>query len=81
MSFVLTSHGEIILLGDFNFHVHEHTDSRALDFLDFVACLNLDQHVQACTECYPHSWKYTGLSLLLGVLMLTFPPLPKLPCF
>ena len=50
MSIILTSHDKIILLGDFNFHVNDPTDSRALDFLDLVTCLNLVQHVQSATH-------------------------------
>lgn len=52
MSIILTSHDKIILLGDINFHVNDHTDSRALDFLDLVACLNLVQHVQSATHMH-----------------------------
>ena len=51
MSIVLTSHDKIIL-GDFNFHVNDYTDSRALDFLDLVACLNLVQHVQSAIHIH-----------------------------
>lgn len=52
MSIVLTSYAKIMLLGDFNCHVNDNTDSRALDFLDLVASLNLVQHVQSATHIH-----------------------------
>ena len=52
MSIVLSSHDKDILLGDFNHHVNDYTNSRALDFLDLVACLNIVRHVQSATHIH-----------------------------
>ena len=52
MPIIPTSHDQIILLSDFNLHVNDHTDSRALDFSDLVVCLNLVQHVQCATHIH-----------------------------
>ncbi|KAF7647739.1 hypothetical protein LDENG_00167380 [Lucifuga dentata] len=52
MSTVLTKYDKIILLGDFNFHVNDYNNSRAMKFLNLLACLNLVQHVQSATHIH-----------------------------
>lgn len=48
-----------IQLGDFNLHVNDCSESRAVKFMDFVTS-------PTCEECHSQPWKYTGPSFYKG---------------
>lgn len=48
-----------IQLGDFNLHVNDCSESRAVKFMDFVTS-------PTCEECRSQPWKYTGPSFYKG---------------
>ncbi len=49
-SLALVKYDRVILLGDFNLHINDSSDSRAVDFMGFVTRLNFTQHVKNATH-------------------------------
>ena len=51
----MSSPGNLLLNGDFNFHVNDPSDSTASQFLDLLNCFNLDVF-NLCTPTHKHNY-------------------------
>lgn len=47
--------GEALIVGDFNFHVEDRSDTSAIAFLDLLNAFNLVQHVSQSTHISGHT--------------------------
>ncbi len=50
MSHLVTPQGELLVVGDFNFHVNKSGDKQACEFLSLCQLLNLKQQVSVTTH-------------------------------
>ncbi|KAF7643041.1 hypothetical protein LDENG_00246040 [Lucifuga dentata] len=50
LTIALVKYDRVILLGDFNLHVNDCSDSRTAEFMDLVTSLDFTQHVNNSTH-------------------------------
>jgi exonuclease III len=67
------SGGDLILMGDFNFHVDDQKDRNATAFMDIIQSSNLKQHVTEATHKHGHT-----LDLILTRDELPMPPVENI---
>ena len=54
MEEVITSNAELVIVGDFNFHVDVSDDGNSTRFSSLLENFNLKQHVRVCTHLHGH---------------------------